>query len=196
MNVKQLLPGLICVAFLSACATTDPVTNARSHTPMAESMAAAETAVKGGKAEKAMEILHGAAKAHPADKAPWIRMAQLRYDFDDYGQAIVLAQEALKRDNDDMLGHSIAAVSGLRIASKALADLTRKNNLSGTVRSEAQDLAKLLRASLGEDVLVPGARTARAATPATPARKAPSPSAASNGTRKASASDDPFGSLQ
>ena len=43
---------------------------------------------------------------------------------------------------------------------KALADLTRKNNLSGTVRTEAQDLAKLLRNSLGEEVLVPASRPA------------------------------------
>ena len=68
-----------------------------------------------------------------------------------------------QRDPDDTLAHSIAAVSGLRVASKALADLTRKNNLSGTIRSEAQDLAKLLRTSLGEEALVPGSRTARTA---------------------------------
>ena len=57
MNVKRLMPGLVCVAFLSACATTDPSTSARSHATMADSMAAAEAQVKAGKAESAMEIL-------------------------------------------------------------------------------------------------------------------------------------------
>jgi hypothetical protein len=92
-------------------------------------------------------------------------MAQICYEAGDYGQAIVNAQQALHRDPDDMVAHSVAAVSGLRVASTALADLTRKHNLAGTVRSEAQDLAKLLRASLGEGVLVPEASTAiRSAT--------------------------------
>jgi hypothetical protein len=118
-------------------------------------------------------------------------MAQVRFDGDDYGQAIVHAQEAIQRDGDDTLAHSIAAVSGLRVASKALADLTRKNNLSGTIRSEAQDLAKLLRASLGEETLVPGRNTRTAAAPPVNRKPAPAPAA-----RKQGASDDPFGSLQ
>ncbi|RJG10768.1 tetratricopeptide repeat protein [Massilia cavernae] len=191
MNVKRLMPGLVCVAFLSACATTDPSTTARSHATMQDSMTAAEAAIKAGKTESAMEILRGAAKSHPADKTPWIRMAQLRYDADDYGQAIVLAQEAIQRDGDDTLGHSIAAVSGLRVASKALADLTRKNNLSGTIRSEAQDLAKLLRTSLGEETLIPGGRPARPVATVKPAKPAQGPAA---GARKQGG--DPFGSLQ
>lgn len=191
MILKRLLPGLVCVAFLSACATTEPSVAKSSHAPMATSMAAAEAAVKAGKAEAAMEILRGAAKAYPADKTPWIRMAQLRYDFDDYGQAIVLAQEALQRDGEDNLAHSISAVSGLRVASKALGDLTRKNNLTGTVRSEAQDLTKLLRASLGEEKLVQDTR-ARAVQPKVAAKQ----TASTATPEKAKKSDDPFGSLQ
>ena len=163
--MKRLIPGLACVALLSACATTDPSGSARSHGSMADSIAAANAAAKAGQTDKAIGILQGAAQAYPADKTPWVRMAQIRYDADDYGQAIVLAQQALQRDSDDMVAHSVAAVSGLRVASKALADLTRKHNLSGTIRSEAQDLAKLLRASLGEEKLVPGGAQAAAPPP-------------------------------
>lgn len=196
MILKRLLPGLVCVAMLSACATTDrSASSALKQAPIGDAMAAAETALKAGQTDQAMSILQGAAKAYPADKAPWVRMAQLRYDSDDYGQAIVLAQEALQRDSDDVLAHSIAAVSGLRIASKALADLTRKNNLSGTVRSEAQDLAKLLRASLGDEVLVPSARTTRSAAAPAP-RRSPQTPPLNASSRKQSPSDDPFGSLQ
>ena len=193
MILTRLIPGLVCAAFLTACATTDtaPV-SARAPAPLGETMAAADAALKAGRTDNAMSMLRDAARAYPTDKAPGIRMAQVRYDFDDYGQAIVLAQEAIQRDGEDTLPHSIAAVSGLRVASKALADLTRKNNLSGTIRSEAQDLAKLLRTSLGEDVLVPGRNTRN--TAASPQKKpAPAPSA---GARAKPASADPFGSLQ
>ena len=125
--------------------------------------------------------------AHPVDKKPWVRMAQIRFDASQYGEAISNAQQALARDPNDTLAYSILAVSGLRVASKALADLTRKNNLQGSVRSEAQDLARLLRTSLGEEVLVnprPVVRTPVRKPPtqtavAAPARPAPAPAGGS-----------------
>jgi hypothetical protein len=84
------------------------------------------------------------------------------------------------------------------VSSKALADLTQKNNLSGTVRTEAQDLARLLRTSLGEEVLVPGPgkNTARAAPVRKPAVAAAPPPAAAPAPRAASAGSDPFGALK
>jgi hypothetical protein len=82
---------------------------------------------------------------------------------------------SLQRDPNDKLGNSIVAVSGLRLSTKALADLSQQNNLNGSLRSEAQDLAKLLRTSLGEDVLVPGARKPTPAPATSPAKKTPRP---------------------
>lgn len=193
--LKRLIPGLTLVALLSACAATEPSSAARSHGSVADAVASANTAAKAGQNDKAIRILEGAAQAYPTDKTPWIRMAQIRYDTDDYGQAIVLAQQALQRDSDDMVAHSIAAVSGLRVASKALADLTRKHNLSGTIRSEAQDLAKLLRASLGEEILVPGNTKGRTATVA-PQKKPPQTPVASSSVQKKTSSDDPFEGLK
>lgn len=185
---KRLLPGLVCVALLSACATTEMPAPAKPAASMAASMAQAESALKEGHGDQAMTILQGAASAFPADKTPWLRMAQLRYDSNNYGEAIVNAQEALQRDGDDMLAHSIVAVSGLRVASKALSDLTVKNNLSGTIRSEAQDLAKLLRASLREEVLVPPKTVKpRSGSKSTIAGTAP---------QVKRANDDPFGTLK
>lgn len=193
--LKRLIPGLAVVALLSACATTEPSSAAKSHGSIADAIASANAAAKAGQNDKAMAILQSAAQAHPADKTPWIRMAQIRYDADDYGQAIVLAQQALQRDSDDTLAHSITAVSGLRVASKALAEMTRKNNLSGTIRSEAQDLAKLLRASLGEEVLVPGFQKGRTAAVA-PQKKPPQTPVTSSSAQKKAASDDPFADLK
>jgi hypothetical protein len=126
-------------------------------------------------------------------------MAQMRFDAGNYGEAIVDALEALERDPDDTLANSIVAVSGLRVSSKALADLTQKNNLSGTVRSEAEDLAKLLRSALGENVLVPPGTTraiVRGAPRARPAAAAAAPAPAPAPRQSAAASSDPFGALK
>ncbi|MBV8124978.1 MAG: hypothetical protein JO370_12995, partial [Paucibacter sp.] len=148
---------------------------------------------------KAMAVLKNAAVTYPADKTPWLHMAQLRFDHGNYGEAIINAQEALQRDPADKLGNSIVAVSGLRLSTKALADLSQQNNLSGSLRSEAQDLAKLLRSSLGEEVLVPTQAGPAHATAPARARKAPAAAAApqnSSKTNSQSASTDPFGGLK
>jgi hypothetical protein len=87
------------------------------------------------------------------------------------------------------------AVSGLRLSSKALADLTRKNNLSGTVRTEAQDLAKLLRNSLNEDVLVPGS-TRQVQRKEPPKAKPPAVTTVATGTAPKAGGADPFGALK
>jgi predicted Zn-dependent protease len=193
MKMQCLMPSLVCVAMLSACAGTGQVAgNARSAPTMAAAMADVDGAVMAGQNDKAYALLKSAGATFPTDKTPWVRMAQMRFDSTDYGQAIVDALEALERDPDDTLANSIVAVSGLRVTSKALADLSQKNNLSGNVRTEAQELAKLLRSSLGEEVLVSNGGRPAAARPATgPGKRtiaAPPPARA--------ASNDPFGALK
>jgi hypothetical protein len=63
------------------------------------------------------------------------------------------------RDPNDRLANSIIAVSGLRLSTRALADLSRQNNLSSSVKTESQELAKLLRESLGEQGILKGGGT-------------------------------------
>lgn len=187
MRLIRLLPGLACIAILSACASLQPEAVVKPIAALDSVLADADAALAAGQSEKAFALLERAGTSYPADKAPWLRMAQLRFDGSNYGEAIVNALEALERDPDDLLANSIVAVSGLRVASKALADLTLKNNLSGTVRTEAQDLAKLLRASLGEEVLVP------------PAGKSSSRAAAKRAAAaisKRSSGADPFSALR
>ena len=176
---QRLLPILIGVAVLAGCATDGTGTSAKRAAVTENIYAEADAALAARQTEKAITLLKAASVAHPVDKKPWVRMAQIRFDATQYGEAISSAQEALARDPNDTLAYSILAVSGLRVASKALADLTRKNNLQGSVRSEAQDLAKLLRTSLGEEVLVsarPATRPAARKTPTQPAVAAPAPS--------------------
>lgn len=186
---KRLMPAMACVALLSACASSGQGSGSMAKATTVEaSMAAADAAVAAGQPDKAYALLKGASQAFPTDKTPWVRMAQMRFDSDNYGEAIVHALEALERDPDDTLAHSIAAVSGLRVSSKALGDLARKNKLDGDVKSEAQDLAKLLRASLGEDVLVPGKAKTPVRRATTTAARAPA--------KPAATSSDPFDALK
>ena len=198
MTFERLMPlaavPITCVVLLSACASTAPAT---SHAPktaptMASAMAEVDTAVLAGQNDKAYAILKNAGSTFPTDKTPWVRMAQMRFDSTNYGEAIVDALEALERDPDDTLANSIVAVSGLRVTSKALSDLSQKNNLTGNVRTEAQDLARLLRTSLNEDVLVPNNRPASLRTKET-VRKAAATAAS---TPRPAASSDPFGTLK
>jgi predicted Zn-dependent protease len=197
MKSTRVLTSLVCVAMLSACATTSPPapTAVARTTSIKAAMAEANAAALSGHPDRAYALLKSATVAYPADKAPWVRMAQMRFDSNNYGDAIVNALEALHRDPDDTLANSVVAVSGLRLSSKALADLTRKNNLSGTVRTEAQDLARLLRNSLNEDVLVPnqGRGTQRKTEQKA---KPPSVTTASSSTQSKPANGDPFGALK
>lgn len=186
-NFRQLLGGVACAVALSAC-TTAPVL---APLTMEEVMAKAVQASNANQKEAAMELWKQATVAAPADKEPWARMAQTKYDAGQYGEAIMDAQEVLLRDPADTLANSIVAISGLRLSTRALADLSRQNNLSGSLRTESQDLAKLLRESLGESVLVPSVSVKTAAR--APKRKqASKASKASN----SDASANPFDGLK
>jgi tetratricopeptide (TPR) repeat protein len=204
MHIKQLASCVACVALMSGCASTGTAdAGAGKAASMTGALADADNALRLGQTDKAIGIFKTAASHYPTDKTPYVRMAQLRFDSANYGEAIINALAALERDPDDMLANSIVAVSGLRVASKALGDLTQKNNLSGSVRNEAQDLAKLLRNALGEEVLVPTAAkreaprpvVKKAATAAAPGA-APAPALAAPAAKPATSGADPFGALK
>lgn len=194
MNIAST--WLLCVAgliLLSGCATDGEKVRAdKPHAATLEqAMSDAGTALAAGEGDKAQGILKTAATTYPADKAPWLQMAQIKFDRANYGEAITNALEALQRDPNDKLGNSIVAVSGLRLSTKALSDLSRQNNLNGSLRSEAQELAKLLRGSLGEDVLVPSAAAGRKPAPTKKTNIATPPK-----TGNQTNSSDPFGGLK
>jgi len=198
MNKKQTwqprlsgaLAAALAIALLSGCATDGENIRVEAPKPatLKSVLADANGALAAGQADKAQTLLKSAAAIYPADKAPWLQLAQIKFDRASYGEAITNAQEALRRDPTDKLANSIAAVSGLRVSTKALADLSQQNNLSGSLRTEAQELAKLLRSTLGEDVLVPTVAPAPVRKAAPPLRK---------GTAKTQTnSSDPFGGLK
>lgn len=190
---RRLLGAAACAASLSACMTAPVATTPPPKPTMEDMLAKASAASSAGQKEQAVTQWKAAAAAYPADKTPWSNIAQTRYDAGQYGDAIVNAEEVLVRDPNDKLANSIIAISGLRLSTRALSDLSRQNNLSGSLRTESQDLAKLLRESLGENVLVPPAPSAIAA----PVHAAAKPK---KGKGKAAADEDssanPFGALK
>ncbi|NYE59095.1 tetratricopeptide (TPR) repeat protein [Duganella sp. 1224] len=194
---RTWLPCIASLLLLAACATDGGLVRADRTTSQSldRALADADAALAAGHVDKAQGILKNAAASYPADKAPWLHMAQIKFDRANYGEAILNAQEALQRDPNDKLGNSIIAVSGLRLSTRALADLSQQNNLNGSLRSEAQDLAKLLRTSLGEDVLVPTTNMAARRQPASPPvsnKKAPPAATGKSGSQ----TNDPFGGLK
>jgi tetratricopeptide (TPR) repeat protein len=127
---------------------------------MADLLSQASQASTVGDKEKAITLWKQTGELYPTDKTPWVNITQAKYDAGKYSEAIINAQEILVRDPANTFAHSIIATSGLRLSTRSLSELTRNNNLSGTVRAESQDLAKLLRESLGEYALfTPPAKT-------------------------------------
>lgn len=191
MSTKPMIAGLaggVCALLLSACAADDPVVHTPPPSPSLEALHAdAQRAAAAGHGEQALAIWKNAAAAYPADKAPWLAMAQFRYERSQYAEAIGYAQEALRRDPQDGHAGRLLAASGLRLSVAAYADLQAQNSLQGATRSEAQDLARQLRASVGEDTPPPVVAVKRA-LPAK--RAAPAKPAAQSGP------SDPFGTLK
>lgn len=153
-----LLCATAATLFLSACMTAPPAIEKVA--TIDEVMVQANQASAAGKLDVALALLTDASITFPADTAPWLRMAQINYEAGQYGAAIIDSQQVLVRDPGNKVANSILAVSGLRLSTRALADLSRQNNLSAALRTESQDLARLLRASLGDTVLVPRDRLA------------------------------------
>jgi predicted Zn-dependent protease len=193
-RMSRFLGAAACAILLSACATTKPDVADKPPVPtMDELLAKANDASSAGRKEDAVTLWKEAAAAYPSEKAPWSSIAQTRYDAGQYGDAIVSAQEVLVRDPNDRLANSIIAISGLRLSTRALADLSRQNNLSGSTLTESRDLAKLLRESLNERELVP------VPAPAAPPAKAVAKGRAKPKAKQAAAGAsgaDPFGALK
>lgn len=160
-------------------------------------VAKADIAFKTNQPEKAYAILKEATVSSPADKAAWLRMAQAQFDSANYGEAIVNSLEVLKRDAKDQIAKSIIVVSGLRLSTKTLADLRTQNEISGSLRNEAQDLAKILRENLGETALVakPHKKPVHQSKPVT-SSTVPAVSTKHVTPATTSASGNPFGALK
>lgn len=203
----KIVAMLLAALLAGGCAGVKSPENGPPSVPLDSLLAEAAATQKAGQTDKALQLYRAAAEKYPADKTPWLRMAQTKFDAANFGEATSLAIEALRRDPTNEVANSIVAVSGLRLAVKALADLRKQNGLNGSVKAEAQDLATLLRQNLGESVLLapPVAASAPSESSdavakkpptrrAPPPRKKPDPVASSSGS--GAGASNPFGGLK
>jgi hypothetical protein len=156
--------GLLVCGLISGCATQK---NDIASTPGAfdKGLAEADAASKAGDQDRAIGLYQKLAAADPTREEPWSRIAQIQFQQQHYGQAIVAAQEALQRDQSDRGAKSVLAVAGLRIATASLGQLRQDASLAGDAKSDAQALAQQLRDTLGEDALFPPEQQSAAKAP-------------------------------
>ena len=98
MMLTRLMPAMACVALLAACASPGRGGRGAQRGDDGGVDGAADAAVAARQAEKAYACCTVAGQALPSDKTPWVRMAQIRFDSQQYGQAIIDALEAIERD--------------------------------------------------------------------------------------------------
>ena len=193
-TLTRLLGAFACAATLAACSTAPVAPPAAPK--LTDLLSQASQASAAGKKDQAVTVWKQAATAFPADKTPWVSIAQTRYESGQYGEAIQAAQEVLLRDPNDKMANSIIAISGLRLSTRALSDLSRQSNLAGPIKTESQDLARILRETLGDTVLVPPA----AAQPVRAAARTPVRTPNTNKNTKQDKDDDasanPFQTLK
>jgi tetratricopeptide (TPR) repeat protein len=163
-RVSSALTASIIMLALTACGSTP--TKQNNVAPYDKSMSQAETYARSGSTDQALSLYQEAARANPAIKDPWLKIAQINFDRGNYGAAVVAAEEVLKRSPSDANADSILTVSGLRIAVQSLTRLRAQPGGSagqGQARVDAEILARKLRDTLGDRLLVP--RPAVAAKP-------------------------------
>jgi len=173
---------LVSLLFLGACASAPPPAPVSAPAPaqpsLAELMKQAQDAHAQGGKERARETWREASRNYPTSKEPWLKLAEDHFATADYGYAVLAAQEVSQRDPADRTAHSILAVAGLRVAAMALGALRgQQSGMPADTRSEAENLTKLLRETLGEPVLVPADSVAQPARRPAPRRAAAEPAA-------------------
>ncbi len=187
------LAGLVLASSLawSGCATAPekPPVAAPAVVPLAQMLEQADKSRSDGHLQRAREGYRSAAATYPTEHVPWVRLAQSHFEAADYGNAIVAAEEAVQRSPGDQTALGILAVSGLRVSSRAVSNLSEKQVL-GDTRSQAELIVQTLRSVLGEPILVrsddatPSAASSEKPAVARPARPPikPIPPAASAST--------------
>lgn len=126
-----------------------------------------------GNQKEAIKLLDDMSRRNPDRKEPWARKAKIYFDAGNYAQAITAAEEVLQRDPAERSAKVIRAVSGLRIAGQSLNELRSDAELKGSAHSDAVGLVRVMRETLGEDVLVPSADSKRDASSSRAARARP-----------------------
>lgn len=188
---------LLLIPIFSGCALNQSKPKPVAH-PYERLMQEADARHKAQDVDGAKALYSKAAAADPTRENPWDKLAQINFQQENYGHAIVDAQEVLRRNPTNTDAENILTIAGLRVAVDALGRLHDESNQKGPAHLEAEKLAAKMRETLGQDLLVPpetkpvkrrSSRRHRAA-PTPPASTAPTAAPAA-----APASDNPFQAL-
>ena len=119
--------------------------------PVVEYLDRARAAMEtSGGEETARQIYREAIGLFPADKRPWLGLAQSYFELSDYGNTVLAAQEVVLRDPEDETAHGLMAISGLRVATIALGSIRESGDINDTARREAEIMSRNLRVLFGE----------------------------------------------
>ena len=152
---NQTSLSIIFLLSLVSCANNERLRSHATTDETTKSTACTGVAPGDSRSDAAYMDLQYAASSLPDDKTLLVRLARKSFESKNYGQAIVYADAARKQDPTNRELISIAAVSALRVSSKALGELKLGLGREKSKVSEAKALANLLRATLGEEKLVP-----------------------------------------
>lgn len=116
----------------------------------AQSMAAADVALRGDDAAAAIQAYQRAADAAPEQPLPWLHIAEIQAGLGDWPRAIAASREVLERDPDDATARDVYLRGSIQLANDALQylpdDHTRSREIAGDL------LANLIR-DLGEEAI-------------------------------------------
>jgi hypothetical protein len=177
MEIKKILLSVVICITLYGCASTKEPLLPLPEDQMEQAVSAVLATAPSQGTDSTVEELKRIADRNPVSGLPWVHIAKLRFDNEQYGPAIVAADEALQRDPNDFVAKSIRVVGGLRIALASLADMKDNAMLAGNARPDAEALAQAMRESLGQEVLFPKGRKPRSHQRTAPKPAAPAASA-------------------
>lgn len=192
---------LLLMPIFAGCALNKPKPQPVAH-PYEQLMKQAVARYQAQDVDGAKALYSKAAAADPTRENPWDQLAQINFEQENYGNAIVDAQEVLKRNPTNTNAENILTIAGLRVAVEALGRLHEESNQRGPAHIEAEKLAAKMRETLGQDLLVPPESKPAKRRSARRHRAAPTPPPATTPTTPttppptaAPASDNPFQAL-
>ncbi len=149
--------GWVLGAALVAMAGSGCATLSNAAAPgYAQSMTAAETALRGDDAAAAIQAYHRAADAAPEQSLPWLHIAEIQAGLGDWPQAIAASREVLERNSEDATAREFYLRGSIQLANDALQYLPEDEARS---REIAGDLLASLIRELGDEAIPAEVRT-------------------------------------
>lgn len=152
-NVGRLCALFVCVLLGASGCASKPSWQTKYDRAMNDARAKEDSE----KYQKAKKSYLQATEINPTRAEPWVHLAAIEFSHGNYGEAIVMAGEALEREPSNRRSkeeaEAILVASGLRATISGLERLHNGSKLQGSTKDDARELAEKMRAVLGEDVV-------------------------------------------